>query len=62
MANAIFDAVRDAGRHQVDIGDIEDVVSQLGSWISKVRQLPAEQRRHAEPALYSVIIGRCSTV
>jgi hypothetical protein len=61
-ANVIFDAVRDVGRPTVDIDDIKRILSQLGSEIAKLRQLPAEQRRLAESALHSAIIMRCSTV
>jgi hypothetical protein len=61
-ANVIFDAVRNAGRHAVDIDDVKSIVSELGSRVSKLSQLPAEQRRLAEPALHSAIIERCSTV
>jgi hypothetical protein len=61
-ANVIFDAVRNVGRHAVDIDDIKSIVSELGSRISKLGQLTAEQRRLAETALHSAIIERCSTV
>ena len=61
-ANIIFDAVRNVGRHAVDIDDMKRILSQLGSEIAKLRQLPAEQRQLAEAALHSAIIKRCSTV
>ena len=61
-ANVIFDAVRNDGRPAVDIDDMKHIVSELGSRISKLSQLPDEQRRLAEPALHSAIIQRCSTV
>jgi hypothetical protein len=62
VANIIFNAVRSAGGHKVDLGGIEWVMSHLGPQIAELRRLPAEQRRHAEAALYSLIIERCNTV
>ena len=56
VANVIFDAVRNAGRHEVDIDDVNRIASKLGSRIAKLRHLPAEQRQHAEAALYSLIL------
>lgn len=61
-ANVIFNAIRNAGRVTVDIDDIKLVLSQLGSEIVKLRKLPGDQRQHAEAALYSAIIERCSTL
>ena len=48
IGSVIFDALRGAGRHTVDIKDVKDVVSQLGSYITQLGTLTAEQRRHAE--------------
>lgn len=45
---------------ELDIADLNCIVSQLGSDIAKFPSLPAEQRRIAEPALYGVILQRCS--
>jgi hypothetical protein len=41
IGSAIFDALRGAGRHTVDIEDVKDVVSHLGSHITRPRQLGA---------------------
>lgn len=62
IANVIFDALRADKRHRVDIDDMKTVVSQLGSQISGLGQLPAEHRRRAEQALCTLILGRCTNL
>jgi len=58
----ILDALRSDQRHKVDLTDLKCVVSQLGSRIAKLSSLSDEQRRHAEVALYSEILRRCTTL
>lgn len=58
----VLDALVAAGRHQVDLGDMKVVVSQLGSRIAALDSLPDEKRRLAEAALYTEILGRCTTI
>jgi len=58
----IFEALRSAGRSEVDLRDIKTVLSQLGKSITRFNELPVEQWRHAEPALYAEIVRRCTTV
>jgi len=59
--NVILNALRSADRTSVDLGDITTVVSQLGSRIGRLGSLDEVQRRHAEPALYSQILERCTS-
>lgn len=58
----ILDALHAAGRTTLDRDDLKVVLSQLGSRITHLHTLPDEQRRHAQPALYSQIVARCTTV
>lgn len=58
----ILDALRSAGRREVDLYDIKVVVSQLGSRISKLRGLPQDARARAEPVLFNEIVRRCTTL
>lgn len=60
VLSVILNALHSHGRHEVDIGDIKVVVSQLGSVISKFIALPDEMARNAEATLYSEILQRCS--
>ena len=60
--NVILDALRSDQRPRVDLADIKTVVSQLGSQIKKIDSLDDGQRRHAEAALYTLILGRCTKV
>jgi hypothetical protein len=56
----VLDALRSGGRHEVDLGDIKTVLSQLGSRIAQLGNLGDEERRRAEPALYVEILRRCA--
>jgi hypothetical protein len=56
----ILDAVRSDGRHEVEIRDINTVVSQLDSAIAQLPSLPADTRQLAERALYAEILRRCT--
>ena len=58
----ILDALASQAHHQIDLADIKVIVSQLGSHITRLDALAAEQRRHAEAALYTEILRRCTTV
>lgn len=62
MLVAILDACTSEALHQIDIADIKTIVSQLGSRISQIESLTPEQRRLAEPALYTEILRRCTTI
>jgi hypothetical protein len=56
----VLDALRESHRREVDREDLKHVLSQLGSRITQLQALAPEQRRHAEPALYSEIVRRCT--
>jgi|SRR6185312_1629476 len=58
----VFDALVSAERHRIDVADLKRVVSQLGSRIRQLNNLSGEQRRLAEPALYTEILARCSSM
>jgi hypothetical protein len=58
----ILDALESQARHQIDLADIKMIVSQLGSRIAQLDTLTAEYRRHAEDALYTEILRRCTNV
>ena len=62
MLAAILDACASAARHYIDIAEIKTIVSQLGSRITQMETLTEEDRRLAEPALYSEILRRCTNV
>ena|GEM_PF-4855597 len=70
----ILDALRSDGRHHVDIDDINLVVSQLGSQIARILELPTLARRDSptpeqveqlttvrliRKALYKEVLRRC---
>lgn len=56
----ILDALRSAGRHEVDVDDIKVVMSQLGSLLNRLASLDDDARRNARPALYAEIMLRCT--
>jgi hypothetical protein len=58
----VLEALVSQARHQIDLADIKVIVSQLGSRIAQLDTLTAEQRRLAESALYTEILGRCTTI
>jgi hypothetical protein len=58
----ILNAVRSGRRREVDLHDVKVVLSQLGSRITRLEQLPADTRGHAEQALYTEILDRCTMV
>lgn len=58
----VLNALRSGGRIEVDLADLKVVFSQLGSRITKLDGLPETQRRHAEAALYTEILRRCTKV
>jgi hypothetical protein len=58
----VLNALRSGQRHEVDLGDIKLVLSQLGSDITRLNTLSGEQRQHAEAALYPKILQRCTTL
>jgi hypothetical protein len=58
----ILEALASRARHQIDLADVKLIVSQLGSRIAQLDTLSVEQRRLAEPALYTAILARCTTI
>jgi len=58
----VLEALHRDGRRGVDLGDLKVVLSQLGSRITALDTLSDEQRRHAQPALYSEILKRCTKI
>lgn len=58
----ILEALASRARHQIDVADVKLIVSQLGSRIAQLDTLPVEKRRLAEPALYTEILARCTTI
>lgn len=64
--NMIFDAIASTAKAigviPVDIADLKLIVSQLGSRLSALDSLTSDQRRLAEPVLYSEILKRCSNI
>lgn len=58
----VLEALHRDGRRGVDLGDLKVVLSQLGSRITALDTLSHELRRHAQPALYSEILKRCTKV
>jgi hypothetical protein len=60
--SVILDALHSDGRHEVDIRDIKMVVSQVGSDIARLDSVPSELRQHAEKALYTEILRRCTNL
>jgi len=58
----VLEALHSDGRRGVDLGDLKVVFSQLGSRITALDTLSDEQRQHAESALYSEIVRRCTKV
>jgi hypothetical protein len=64
--NIILDAIASTATAiravDLDIADLNLIVSQLGTRLSALDSLTADQRRLAEPALYSEIVKRCSNL
>jgi hypothetical protein len=58
----VLEALVSGSRHHIDVADIKVIVSQLGSRITALDALSADQRRSAEPALYTEILRRCTTI
>jgi len=58
----ILDALRSGQRTEVDLGDLNKVLSQIGSRITQLDALPDEQRRHAQTALFSEVLRRCTSL
>lgn len=58
----ILRAARSDGRVELDIEDVNAVVSERSSAIKKLDQLSEPDRRLAEKALYSLILARCTKV
>lgn len=58
----VLDALASGGRHRIEVEDLKVILSQLGSRISHVGVLPAAQRRHAERALHTAILSRCTSL
>jgi len=60
----IFEALVSRARHRIDLVDIHRIVSdpELGSFLMRLHALPVQQRRLAEPALYTKILSRCTTL
>ncbi len=55
----IFEALVSQEQHRIDLAHVKRIVSQLGWRIAQLGTLPPEQRRIAEPALYTEILARC---
>jgi len=62
VMNVVLNAIRSAGLISVQLDDIKDVQTHNGSDIKKLIGLSADARKHAENALYAVILQRCSTL
>ena len=62
VLNVILGALRSGQRTRVDLADINTVVSQLGSRMKGLDSLDEDQRGHAEVALYTLILKRCTKV
>lgn len=59
----IFEALASGGRHEVDLKDLNRIVSQLGSLIARTAALAeGGARQQAEAALFAEILRRCTTV
>ena len=58
----ILEALVSKARHRIDLADVNRIVSQLSPHIARLHTLSEEQRRLAEPALYTQILARCSTM
>lgn len=56
----VLEALRSAGRREIDLADLKVILSQLGSHITGLNALPDDQRAAAAPALYAAILNRCS--
>lgn len=55
----VLDALRAAGWHEVDLGDVNDIISQYGAGIAKFVALDEDGQRHARDALHAQIRKRC---
>lgn len=58
----ILDALVSDSHHQIDLSDVKRIRSQLGRRIVQLKSLPADQRGHAEQALYREILTRCTRI
>lgn len=58
----ILDALVSGTRHSIDLAEINAIVSQLGPRLIAFGTLDAQRRQLAEPALYSEILARCSSM
>jgi hypothetical protein len=58
----ILEALVSGSRHQIDVDNVKVIVSELGSRIAQLGELSAEDRQHAEPALYTEILARCTNI
>lgn len=58
----ILEALVSDERHSIDLADIKVIVSQLGSRLTSLDTLTAEQRSRAVPALFAEILSRCTTI
>jgi hypothetical protein len=62
VLDAIASTTSSVGHIHVDIADLKIVISQLGSRLSSMELLSDDRRRLAEPALYSEIVKRCTSI
>jgi hypothetical protein len=58
----MLNALRSGQRPEVDLADLKAVVWELGGYIKKLDGLPADTRQHAEQALYTEVLDRCTLV
>ncbi len=58
----VLEALRSDNRHKLDLDDLKAVLSQLGSRITALPELSDEQRQHAVPALFNLILQRCTSI
>lgn len=60
----ILDALASGGHHAVNLSDLTRVVSELGPVIVRTAAMDDddERRQHAEVALYTEILRRCTTI
>lgn len=62
VLSTVLDALASDERMVADVGDLKAVVSELSPMIKKFRHMPVAARRHAQAALYTEILRRCSTL
>jgi hypothetical protein len=57
VLSTICDALRQGGLHTISVDEVNVINSQYGSYIAKLETLTGDERRHATPALHSLILS-----